>query len=45
MADLKKEVSAQVIEAYQQKQALYIQGSSTKDFYGRNVQGDSLSLL
>ena len=44
MADITAKITSHVHEALLRKQALRIQGGRTKHFYGRQVEGDLLSL-
>lgn len=44
MSDCSDKIAAKVQEAYQLKQALQIKAGSTKQFYGRNIQAETLSL-
>ncbi len=45
MTDLKADVSSQIRDAYASKQPLRIEAGNSKRFYGREVQGNTLSLL
>jgi len=45
MAENKEDIKAQVLEAYKNHRALQIQAGETKHFYGRNINGEPLSLL
>lgn len=44
MSDCNNEISSKLQDAFLQKQPLQIKAGNTKPFYGRNIQGDTLSL-
>ena len=45
MTDIKKELVSQVQDAYQTRHPLQIKAGGTKHFYGRSINGETLSLL
>ena len=45
MPDCKDDITAKIKTAYQNKQPIQINAGGSKHFYGRNIQGEPLSLL
>lgn len=45
MADIKADITSQVQDAHHNQQVIQIQAGGTKHFYGRKIDGESLSLL
>lgn len=44
MSDCRDEIASKLHDAFQRKQALQIKAGSTKQFYGRDIQAEALSL-